>query len=221
MTRVLLVKNAARRCAAFVINLQACHYGVDAAPDGTMALRPAAARRPDVLLHLDLPTWTASTSSDRCAAGPASPSWCYRLRARSEEKVAALDADTDDYIIEPFSMDVLPSRLHAAARHTETAPIAPGMTLVQTDELIVGLVARNATRQRHDVRQTNRMAPAGDPDHQPRPPRHAEGGAGVTKGNKTNYLRVRMAQLRRKLEKDPPARRYVITEPRMGYRCEA
>ncbi|MET8946089.1 response regulator transcription factor [Streptomyces sp. NPDC004542] len=227
MTRVLVVEDDPQLVRALVINMQARHYGVDAAPDGTTALRLAAARQPDVvLLDLGLPDMDGVDVIRALRGWTRVPILVLSARSASEEKVAALDAGADDYLTKPFSMDELLARLRAAVRRTETAPIAPGMTLVETDDFIVDLVAKKATRQGHDVRLTPTEWNVLEilitsPGRLVTQKELLQEVWGVTQGNKSNYLRVYMAQLRRKLEKDPSHPRYLITEPGMGYRFEA
>lgn len=226
MTRVLVVEDDPQLVRALVINMQARHYGVDAAPDGTTALRLAAARQPDVvMLDLGLRDMDGVDVIRALRGWTRVPILVLSARSASEEKVAALDAGADDYITKPFSMDELMARLRAAVRRTETAPIAPDMTLVETDDFTVDLVAKKATRQGHDVRLTPTewhlleiliTSPGRLVTHK----ELLQEVWGVTQGNKTNYLRVYMAQLRRKLEADPSHPRYLITEPGMGYRFE-
>ncbi|PAZ15080.1 DNA-binding response regulator [Streptomyces sp. SA15] len=226
MTRVLVVEDDPQLVRALVINLQARHYGVDAVPDGATALRLAAARRPDVvLLDLGLPDMDGVDVIMGLRGWTRVPVLVLSARRASDEKVAALDAGADDYITKPFSMDELMARLRAAVRRTEDVPLAPETTLVETDDFTIDLLAKKASRAGHDIRLTptewhlleilvtnpGRLVTQKQLLHEV---------WGVTQGNKTNYLRVYMAQLRRKLEADPSHPRHLITEPGMGYRFE-
>ena len=209
MTRVLVVEDDPQLVRALVINMQARQYGVDAAPDGATALRLAAARRPDVVvLDLGLPDMDGVDVIRALRGWTRVPILVLSARRASDEKVAALDAGADDYITKPFSMDELLARLRAAVRRTETAPVAPETALITTDDFTIDLLAKKATRAGRDVRLTPTEWLLREV-------------WGVSQSNKTNYLRVYMAQLRRKLEADPAHPRYLITEPGMGYRFEA
>ncbi len=226
MTRVLVVEDDPQLVRALVINLQARHYGVDAAPDGTTALRLAAARQPDVvLLDLGLPDMDGVDIIKALRGWIRVPILVLSARQASDEKVAALDAGADDYITKPFSIDELLARLRAAVRRTDDTPHAPGTMLVETTDFSIDLIAKKVVRGGQDVRLTPTewhlleilVTSQGRLITQ----KHLlQEIWGVSQRSKTNYLRVYMAQLRRKLETDPSHPRYLITEPGMGYRFE-
>ncbi|MFG3267136.1 MULTISPECIES: response regulator [Streptomyces] len=226
MTRVLVVEDDPQLVRALVINLQARRYGVDAAPDGTTALRLAAARQPDVvLLDLGLPDMDGVDVIKGLRGWTRVPILVLSARQGSDEKVAALDAGADDYITKPFSMNELLARLRAAVRRTEEVPLEPGTTLVETAGFTIDLLARKAVRGDRDVRLTPTEwhlleILVTNPGRLISQKHLLLEVWGVSESNKTNYLRVYMAQLRRKLETDPAHPRYLITEPGMGYRFE-
>ncbi|MFM9703020.1 response regulator [Streptomyces galilaeus] len=226
MTRVLVVEDDPQLVRALVINLQARRYGVDAAPDGTTALRLAAARQPDVvLLDLGLPDMDGVDVIKGLRGWTRVPILVLSARQGSDEKVAALDAGADDYITKPFSMNELLARLRAAVRRTEEAPLEPGTTLVETAGFTIDLLAKKAVRGDRDVRLTPTEwhlleILVTNPGRLISQKHLLLEVWGVSESDKTNYLRVYMAQLRRKLETDPAHPRYLITEPGMGYRFE-
>ncbi|MGW7424235.1 response regulator [Streptomyces sp. NPDC054813] len=226
MTRVLVVEDDPQLVRALVINMQARQYGVDAAPDGATALRLAAARQPDVvMLDLGLPDMDGVDVIKALRGWTRVPILVLSARQASDEKVAALDAGADDYITKPFSMDELLARLRAAVRRTEEVPLAPETTLVETPDFTIDLLAKKAVRAGHDVRLTPTEwhlleILVTNPGRLVTQKHLLQEVWGVSQSNKTNYLRVYMAQLRRKLEADPSHPRYLITEPGMGYRFE-
>ncbi|MFJ3414730.1 response regulator [Streptomyces sp. NPDC086082] len=226
MTRVLVVEDDPQLVRALVINMQARQYGVDAAPDGATALRLAAMRQPDVvMLDLGLPDMDGVDVIRALRGWTRVPILVLSARQASDEKVAALDAGADDYITKPFSMDELLARLRAAVRRVEYVPLAPTATLVTTDDFTIDLLAKKATRAGHDIRLTPTEwhlleILVTNPGRLITQKYLLQEVWGVTQSNKTNYLRVYMAQLRRKLEGDPSSPRYLITEPGMGYRFE-
>ncbi|MGW7236234.1 response regulator [Streptomyces sp. NPDC054804] len=226
MTRVLVVEDDPQLVRALVINMQARQYGVDAAPDGATALRLAAARQPDVvMLDLGLPDMDGVDVIKALRGWTRVPILVLSARQASDEKVAALDAGADDYITKPFSMDELLARLRAAVRRTGDVPLAPETTLVETADFTIDLLAKKALRAGRDVRLTPTEwhlleILVTNPGRLVTQKHLLLEVWGVTQSNKTNYLRVYMAQLRRKLEADPSHPRYLITEPGMGYRFE-
>ncbi|WP_432042063.1 response regulator [Streptomyces cadmiisoli] len=226
MTRVLVVEDDPQLVRALVINMQARRYGVDAAPDGATALRLAAARRPDVvMLDLGLPDMDGVDVIKALRGWTRVPVLVLSARQASDEKVAALDAGADDYITKPFSMDELMARLRAAVRRTEEVPAAVGRTVVRTADFTIDLLAKKAVRDGRDVRLTPTEwhlleILVTNPGRLVTQKHLLQEVWGVSRRSKTNYLRVYMAQLRRKLETDPAHPRYLITEPGMGYRFE-
>ncbi|WP_431961828.1 response regulator [Actinacidiphila sp. bgisy160] len=227
MTRVLVVEDDPQLVRALVINLQARQYGVDAAPDGATALRLAAARQPDIIIvDLGLPDMDGVDVIRALRGWTRVPILVLSARTASDEKVAALDAGADDYITKPFSMDELLARLRAAVRRTEPAPLTPETTLVKTGAFTIDLLAKKATRDGRDIRLTPTewhlleilvTSPGRLVTHK----QLLQEVWSESHRDKTNYLRVYMAQLRRKLEADPAHPRHLITEPGMGYRFEA
>ncbi|MFG3064453.1 response regulator [Streptomyces sp. NPDC048231] len=226
MTRVLVVEDDPQLVRALVINLQARRYGVDAAPDGATALRLAASRQPDVvILDLGLPDMDGVDVLKALRGWTRVPVMVLSARQASDEKVAALDAGADDYVTKPFSTDELMARLRAAVRRTEDVPLAPETTQVETGEFTIDLLAKRVVRHGRDVRLTPTEwhlleILVTNPGRLVTQKYLLQEVWGVSQSNKTNYLRVYMAQLRRKLEADPSHPRYLITEPGMGYRFE-
>ncbi|MFE5819123.1 response regulator [Streptomyces sp. NPDC056479] len=226
MTRVLVVEDDPQLVRALVINMQARKYGVDAAPDGATALRLAAARQPDVvMLDLGLPDMDGVDVIKALRGWTRVPILVLSARRASDEKVVALDAGADDYVTKPFSMDELMARLRACVRRTEDTPLGPGTTLVETDGFTIDLRAKKVARGDRDVRLTPTEwhlleILVTNPGRLVTQKYLLQEVWGVSQSSKTNYLRVYMAQLRRKLEADPSHPRYLITEPGMGYRFE-
>ncbi|MFJ3766443.1 response regulator [Streptomyces sp. NPDC090082] len=228
MTRVLVVEDDAQLARALVINLQARRYAVDAAPDGATALSRAAADPPDVLIvDLGLPDMDGVGVIQAVRRWSRAPVLVLSARSGSEDKIRALDAGADDYMTKPFSMDELLARLRAATRRAAEAPTLEPLAggRVSTDDFTVDLVAKKVRRADRDVRLTPTewhlleilICNPGRLISQRRLLQEVWGSSYSTK---TNYLRVYMAQLRRKLEADPSHPRHLITEPGMGYRFE-
>jgi two-component system KDP operon response regulator KdpE len=225
VTRVLVVDDEAPIRRALAANLKARGYDVDAAETGEQALDLAARHHPDVvLLDLGLPGVDGLEVIDGLRGWTHVPIVVLSARGAERDKVAALDAGADDYVAKPFGMDELLARLRAAVRRATPADEEP---VVATADFTVDLSAKRV------------LDPAGDPVRLTPTEwqllevlvRHA--GKLVTQrqllrdvwgpsyGDESNYLRVHMAHLRRKLEPDRSRPRYLITEPGMGYRFVA
>ncbi|MFJ8212621.1 response regulator [Streptomyces sp. NPDC096033] len=227
MTRVLVVEDDPQLVRALRINLQARKFDVDEAGDGGSALRLATARRPDVIvLDLGLPDMDGIEVIRGVRGWSRVPIVVLSARHTSEDKIRALDAGADDYVTKPFSMDELLARLRAASRRqAEPARTADDVTVVETEGFTIDLLAKKVRRGDRTVRLTPTEwhlleILVTHPGHLITQNRLLLEVWGPTYSENTNYLRVYMAQLRRKLEADPSHPRYLITEPGMGYRFE-
>jgi len=225
VTRVLVVEDEPPIARALAINLRARHYEVDVAPDGRTALDLAATHHPDVvLLDLGLPDLDGTEVIAGLRGWSDVPIVVLSARATSDDKVEALDAGADDYVTKPFAMDELLARLRAALRRT--APVAESDLVLVTADFTIDLPSRRVVRDGHDVHLTPTewrllevlVRNRGRLVFQKPLLQEVWGPA---YGRETNYLRVYMQQLRRKLEPEPARPRYLITEPGMGYRFEA
>lgn len=226
MTRVLVVDDEPQLARALAINLKARRYDVDLAPDGRSALDLAARKHPDVVvLDLGLPDMDGTEVIRGLRGWTQVPILVLSARHTSAEKVEALDAGADDYVTKPFGMDELLARLRAAVRRAQPAASDADQPIVTTEEFTVDLVAKRVTRKGVDVRLTPTewhllevlVRSPGRLIAQKQLLQEVWG-PGYTR--ETNYLRVYMAQLRRKLETDPSHPRHLVTEPGMGYRFE-
>ncbi|MEP6463276.1 MAG: response regulator [Frankiaceae bacterium] len=223
MTRVLIVDDDAPLLRALGINLRARQYEVVTAADGRSALAAASRQLPDVIvLDLGLPDMDGIDVVRGLRGWSNVPIVVLSARDGQPDKVTALDAGADDYITKPFGMDELLARLRAALRRG--APVGE-LPVVVTDNFTVDLAARRVTTAAGEVRLTPTewhllevlIRHPGKLVSQ----RHLlQEVWGPNYGTETNYLRVYLAQLRRKLEPDPSAPRHLLTEPGMGYRFE-
>ncbi|GGX00315.1 DNA-binding response regulator [Streptomyces malachitofuscus] len=226
MSRVLVIEDEPQIVRALVINLRARKYQVDAAHDGATALQLAAAHHPDVvLLDLGLPDMDGVEVIKGLRGWTRVPIIVLSARHTSDEKVEALDAGADDYVTKPFGMDELLARLRAAIRRAEPTSGGEDDVVVETAGFTVDLAAKRVNRGGEDVRltptewhllevlvrNTGRLVSQKQLLQEVWGPSYEK---------ETNYLRVYMAQLRRKLEADPSHPKHFITEPGMGYRFE-
>jgi two-component system, OmpR family, KDP operon response regulator KdpE len=224
VTRVLVIDDEEPILRALRINLTAREYQVSTAADGTTGLAAMARDRPDVLiLDLGLPDMDGTEVIRGVRGWTSTPIIVLSAWGQEHQKVAALDAGADDYVTKPFGMNELLARLRAAVRRASPAPDEP---VVVTQDFTVDLAAKRVTRDGGDVRltptewqmlevlvrssgrlitQRQLLAEVWGPGYR----------------SEANYLRVYVAQLRRKLEPDPSRPRYLLTEPGMGYRFRA
>jgi two-component system KDP operon response regulator KdpE len=226
MTKVLVVDDEPQIVRALRINLAARGYDVSTAGSGQEALRVAAVAHPDVVvLDLGLPDIDGTTVIEGLRGWTSVPIIVLSARTDSGDKVSALDAGADDYVTKPFGMDELLARLRAAVRRAST--VAAGEeAVVETPAFTVDLAAKKVTRDGAEVHLTptewgvlellvrNRGKLVGQKQL-------LQEVWGPSYASETHYLRVYLAQLRRKLEPQPSRPRHLLTEAGMGYRFEA
>jgi len=221
-SRVLVVDDEPQIRRTLELNLAARGYQVDLAASGAAALE-LARRHPDlVIVDLGLPGMDGLEVVARLRASSKVPIMVLSARDTEETKIAALDAGADDYVTKPFGMGELVARVRAALRRA--APPAAEAT-VTTPDFVIDLSAKRVQRAGAEVRLTPTQW------HLVEVLVHNEGrlvtqrqllgevwGPGYS--SETHYLRVFMAQIRRKLEPDPAHPVHFLTEPGMGYRFE-
>ena len=231
MTRILVVDDEPQMLRALAINLRARKYEVHTAASGSEALEQASTHPPDlVILDLGLPDMDGVEVIAGLRGWTHVPILVLSGRTDSADKVDALDAGADDYVTKPFGMAELLARLRAAVRRATVrrATVLPvdGEAVVDAGEFVVDLAAKQVRRAddtevhltptewgvlellvRHRgklVGQRELLRAVWGPNY----------------GSETNYLRVYVAQLRRKLERHPSQPKHLITEAGMGYRFE-
>ncbi|MHA7221683.1 response regulator [Arthrobacter sp. RHLT1-20] len=221
MTAVLVVDDDPHLLRALRITLQAHGYAVTTASDGHSALL-AASQNPLALIILDLglPDMDGTSVIRELRAWSQVPVLVLSARHGSEDKVEALDAGADDYITKPFGLDELLARLRALLRRRVGAEDSP---VVTTDAFTVDLGKHRVTRDGQDVRLTPTEwnileVLVRNPEKLVTQQQLLSEVWGPAYAKETNYLRVYMAQLRRKLEPDTGNPRHLMTEAGIGYR---
>jgi two-component system KDP operon response regulator KdpE len=223
VSTVLVVDDDPALVRALTINLRARGYQVHAAATGAGALQLAATDAPDaVVLDLGLPDMDGSDVIAGLRGWTDVPILVLSAREHSRQKVAALDAGADDYVVKPFGMEELLARLRAAIRRGTPTPAEPRIT---TEDFTIDLSAGRVTADGRDVKLTPTewhllevlaRHPGKVLDHA----RLLTEVWGPAYREQTNYLRVYMATLRRKLEPDAAHPRHLLTEAGRGYRFE-
>lgn len=219
--KVLIADDDPQILRALRITLGARGYDVTIASDGRAALDAAARTHPDlVVLDLGMPGLSGIEAIQALRGWTTVPILVVSGRTESWDKVEALDAGADDYVTKPFAADELLARIRALTRRQPAATDEPVVTF---GDASVDLSARVVTRAGAPVRLT------------PTEWRLLEvllrhPGRLVTREtlltevwgpqytSDTGYLRLYLSQLRKKLEPEPSAPRYLVTESGMGYR---
>ena len=203
--------------------LQGHGFRVIEATSGQEGVREVATRTPDlVLLDLGLPDMDGMEVARRVREWSQVPILVISARGRDDDKVAALDAGADDYVTKPFSVPELLARIRVAMRHASRLDVAGSSKLV-IRELEIDLEKRRVTvggRAVHLTPIEYRLLtePARNAGKVLTHTHLLRQVWGPGYAQQSHYLRVYMAQLRRKLELDPARPNYLLTEPGVGYR---
>jgi two-component system KDP operon response regulator KdpE len=198
-------------------------FKVTTASRGEEGLALAAAHVPDVvILDLGLPDMDGLEVCSRLRQWTQCPIIVLSVRDSELEKVAALDRGADDYLTKPFGIEELLARVRVALRHASLAQGAE-QTAIRAGPLEVDLAWHRVTRNGEEVKltATEFKLLAFLAAHHGRVLTHRSilsevwGPADV---DHTEYLRVYVRQLRKKLEGDPERPEFILTEPGVGYR---
>ncbi len=219
--RILCVDDEAPILKALAVNLRARDYEVDLAASGEDALRLAAAHHPDaIVLDLGLPGISGIEVIEGLRGWSAVPIVVLSARDAEHDKIAALDAGADDYLTKPFRTGELLARVRAALRHRQVSEQGTAfksgslavdlstrivkvndeiVKLTPTEYSLLALFVKNAGRVlTHQYILREIWGPAFEEESQ--------------------YSRVYVGQLRKKIENDPAMPKLLVTESGIGYR---
>jgi len=178
-----------------------------------------------VILDLMMPEVDGLTVCARLRAFSDVPILVLSARSQERQKVAALDAGADDYLTKPFGMDELTARIRAALRRTKRVRQMPAPTFT-AGALVVDYDRRLAFKSGQELKLTpieydilQYLTQNAD-----RVITHRQILSrvwGPENSEETQYLRVHVGNLRRKIEQDPSRPRLIVTEPGVGYRFKA
>ena len=223
--KILIADDDPQIIRALRITLGARGYEIITAVNGTEALNQAIAHRPDIfMLDLGMPELDGIQVIQGLRGWTHAPILVVSGRTGAADKVEALDAGADDYVTKPFSIDELLARIRALTRRVPTEETAP---LVRFANIAIDLAAKSVTRNVHDEIELVRLTPT---EWQVLEVLVRNAGKLVTRQSlltdiwgsehisDTGYLRLYIAQLRKKIEPDPSRPRYLLTESGMGYR---
>jgi two-component system KDP operon response regulator KdpE len=204
--------------------LQAHGYQVVEAATAREGLAQAAGRNPElILLDLGLPDLDGLEVVRAIRRSGRTPIIVLSARGQEQDKVAALDLGADDYLTKPFGAAELLARIRVALRRAALPPGAPAEPIFKTGDLRVDLERRRVFRGEVEAHltPTEYKLLSALIRHAGRVATHRsllEEVWGANYTDQSHYLRVYMAQLRHKLERDPTRPRLLTTEPGVGYR---
>ncbi|MDJ0336730.1 response regulator transcription factor [Cryobacterium sp. PH31-O1] len=225
--RILIADDDPQILRALRITLGARGYDIITAGDGADALNAVIEQHPDLLmLDLGMPRLDGMAVIAAVRGWSQVPILVVSGRTGASDKVDALDLGADDYVTKPFSIDELLARIRALTRRVPSVDDVP---VVQLGAVTVDLAAKRVTRRSAAQPETVRLTPTEwrilevllrNPGklvtrelllNEVWGPHHA---------NDSGYLRLYIAQLRKKLEAVPASPRYLLTEAGMGYRFD-
>lgn len=221
---VLLIEDEPQIRRFLRTSLDAEGFSVEEAERGKEGLTLAASRRPAaVILDLGLPDLDGVEVIRRLREWSAVPVIVLSARAQESDKVAALDAGADDYVVKPFGVGELVARLRVALRHAARSAQPEAGALFEAGDIKVDFAARCVTRSGTEVHLTpteyrllaELVKHAGKVLTQRHLLKEVWGAAYL---ERPHYLRVHMANLRQKLEHNPAQPRHLRTEIGVGYR---
>jgi len=198
-------------------------YVITEAKTGEEALESMRKERPDlILLDMNMPGMGGIEACRQIRRTSDAPIIMLTVRNAERDKVAALDAGADDYVVKPFGIEELLARIRAALRR-----YSPGDTLPSfvSKDLTIDFETRQMTVRDRIVHLTPKeydvlkhlVANQGKPlTHR----RILQSVWGPDYGEETENLRVVINQLRKKIETDPARPKYIVTEPWVGYRFQ-
>ena len=220
--RILVVDDEPQLTRVLRRSLTTHGYEVRVAGDGEFALQtfrdwPAAL----VVTDLAMPNMSGLELCRQLRMFSEVPIIVLSVRGEESTKVEALDAGADDYITKPFGMDELLARIRATLRRAPATDA--GSQILEVGDFRVDLEAHSAAQKDQELRLTPKefdlMVHFLRNSGKVLTHRNLLGAVwGGDYTEQTEYLRVFIGQLRKKIEPDPPTPRYILTEPWIGYR---
>jgi len=175
-----------------------------------------------VLLDMNMPGMNGLETCEQIRRGSDVAIIMLTVRNQEADKIAALDAGADDYITKPFSMPELMARIRANLRRIPLSPLSDG-SVIGFDGIEINVATRQVTVQGKEVRFTPKEFEllyylASNPNIAIPHSKLLQAIWGPDYGREVVYLHVFVNQIRKKIEPNPAKPRYIISEPRVGYR---
>jgi len=222
---ILVVDDEPQITRVLKTTLSSQGYGIRTAADGTQALQEMKSWTPDlVITDLRMPNMDGLQLCRAIRAESRVPIIVLSVKGEETIKVESLDAGADDYITKPFNVNELLARVRAALRRV-AVPLEPETAVIDIGDFRIDIPARKVEVKQKEVHLTPKefdllvylaRHPGKVVTH------HALLTAvwGPNSAQQPEYLRVFVGHLRKKLEPDEGAPRYIVTEPWVGYRFE-
>jgi two-component system KDP operon response regulator KdpE len=201
-------------------------YRVLEAERASDGIRMLTSNNPElVLLDLGLPDGDGIDLARQVREWSRVPIIVISARGREDDKVAALDAGADDYLTKPFGVNELLARMRVAQRHSQETAMGATVQLLEFGDLRIDLVRRTVVRNNEEIRLTPieyklLVLLAKNAGKVLTHRQILKDVWGPAYANQTHYVRVHMAELRKKVEADPSRPRLLVTEPGVGYRLK-
>lgn len=222
-SKILVVDDAPQVRRVMRTALTAEGYTIFEARNGEEALEISRAKPPDIiLLDVNMPGMDGLETCREIRKSSDVPIIMLTVRNAERDKVLALDAGADDYVVKPFGMRELLARIRAALRRTMPQDKVPAFV---SKDLSIDFETRRVTVRGREVHLTPKefellrqlVANLGKPlTHR----RLLQSVWGPDYGDESEYLRVTINQLRKKIEPDPSHPKYILTDPWVGYRFQ-
>ena len=221
--RILIVDDERQITRVLTRSLNANGYDVHVATDGELALQTLKDWPPNLIItDLAMPNVGGLELCRRVRSFSDVPIIVLSVKGEERSKIAALDAGADDYVTKPFGIDELLARIRATLRR---APVDANSsrTVIEVGDFQVRLDERKVTVRNRELRLTPKEYDlmAYFLNHPGKVLTHRVLLGAVWGGDsteQTEYLRVFIGQLRKKIETDPAEPRHILTEPWIGYR---
>ena len=223
---ILLIEDEPQMRRFLRVTLQSNDYRLVETSSGQEGLAEAAMRNPDVvLLDLGLPDMDGIEVTRKLREWSEVPVIVISAREQEEDKIRALDAGADDYLTKPFGAGELLARMRVALRHRSLVQAGQREPVFVLGDLRVDFTDRHVYIRDKEIHLTPieyrllavLVKNAGKVITHTQLLKEVWGPA---YSGQTQYLRVYMTQLRRKLEADPARPRYLLNEPGVGYRLK-
>jgi two-component system KDP operon response regulator KdpE len=224
--RILIADDEPQITRVLRTSLTTRGYDVRVAADGESALDTFNDWHPDlVVTDLAMPTMDGLELCRRLRVASQVPIIVLSVKGEEKTKVEALDAGADDFITKPFSMEELLARVRATLRRAPAPSEGMDSTVLEAGDFRVDVETRKVVVLGKEIHLTPKefellahlMRHAGKVlTHR----KLLTAIWGVNYSEQTEYLRVFIGQLRKKIEPDPASPRYILTEPWIGYRFD-